>query len=150
MQVQATVRPPAGGRVCILSHRGWSGCQPLIPAPHPRLRRDPARLGSQPARVAWAWPRCGEGCQQAQSPAAGDGVGPRVRAELLVQVAHMSPHGVTGQVQLAGDLRPPSGWSAGRPTHGSRCHSEHEMGDGRWVTLLDPEGNESDVVADQA
>jgi hypothetical protein len=31
-----------------------------------------------------------------------------------------------------------------------RQRSEHEMGDVRWVTPLDPEGNEFDVVADQA
>jgi hypothetical protein len=33
---------------------------------------------------------------------------------------------------------------------GATEHSEHEMGNARWVTLLEPEGNEFDVVADQA
>jgi hypothetical protein len=30
---------------------------------------------------------------------------------------------------------------------GATRHSEHEFGDARWVTLLDPEGNEFDVLA---
>jgi hypothetical protein len=46
----------------------------------------------------------GAGCQQAEGPGAGDGLGPGVRAELAVQVADVGPDGVVREVQLAGDL----------------------------------------------
>ena len=45
-------------------------------------------------------------CQQAEDTGARDGVASPVRAELGLQVAHVGPDGIEGDVQLAGDLRP--------------------------------------------
>jgi hypothetical protein len=45
------------------------------------------------------------GCQQAQRPGAGNGLGPAVHAQLGVQVTEVGADGAVRDVQLAGDLR---------------------------------------------